>query len=966
MGIAITSRLTRGTDNTAPFSLFEEQDAALSHSTVNTISDRDAIPEWRRRAKMLVYVIENDNYYRLGTNLTIAGQVWTLYTFGIPDNVVTEDEIFDMDGYIKPDLIRNVFLNDSYVVDSEAEMLALSTVTGNFVIRSDTNSIFVKLNNDNPSDIGDFAEITYPAAVLSVNGLTGAVVISITSLIAADVSGFNTKISESAKILEIEASISDLQDQIDSAGLTFTNGITDTGGVISLGGTTTANIAINADSAGARAFTVGAATAFNSITMRASNVGSTNYGTFTINSSTTSISRVVSGLAFSLQLSSTGGLVTDGLSTGGLQNAADYRANYTSRSLADWGNVISQLGGKNLDTTVTAPGSGQNGYVLSWNNINQEYELIVPPTGTGTVTGTGVSGRVAFWSGTSAIDSDSTFTFTNSILKVPRFNNSLATAPSTNVTDGDLYYDSVIDDYRLRGNGVWTNITRPGDSSIDDTNSPYSLSEANRNFITYVNTSAGDVTIDLSSTSLSKHWIQTFVNVGTGSIILDAGTNTLNAVSNTCSTQYGAFTVTYAGSGIYFAIGALGAAGGNLPNGNGTTVNEAGGVDVGGLLVADIVIDADNLQVNFTNIGNFIVGVTGNDTFMVSHTSGIERIYANAPLILNSVITGSIPTASNYEGGVLYDTTLNVIKYSDGLTWHTLQNALSSGNGTSISGTSVNLGGTITSDISFTTTGHNVAFAGGVFAATAGSYQFAVDPTAGVIIDLPSGATGDLYYRKNTGYLARLPIGTTGQVLKVSGGLPAWGTDNTGGGGLSDGDYGDVVVGGSGTTMTIDNQAVGFSKIVNSASAGLSVIGRSTNSAGSFAEIAATTDGTALVLNGTTLGFGTIVTAGIANSAVTYAKMQNASGGTRILGRASGSSGVYAEIAATTNGQVLKRSGGSLLFGNVETVSFTVSTLPSASTAGQMIYVSDESGGAVIAFADGTNWRRLTDRAIVS
>ena len=31
-----------------------------------------------------------------------------------------------------------------------------------------------------------------------------------------------------------------------------------------------------------------------------------------------------------------------------------------------------------------------------------------------------------------------------------------------------------------------------------------------------------------------------------------------------------------------------------------------------------------------------------------------------------------------------------------------------------------------------------------------------------------------------------------------------------------------------------------------------------------------------------------------------------------------------------------------------------------------MIYVSDETGGAVPAFSDGTNWRRVTDRAVVS
>lgn len=31
-----------------------------------------------------------------------------------------------------------------------------------------------------------------------------------------------------------------------------------------------------------------------------------------------------------------------------------------------------------------------------------------------------------------------------------------------------------------------------------------------------------------------------------------------------------------------------------------------------------------------------------------------------------------------------------------------------------------------------------------------------------------------------------------------------------------------------------------------------------------------------------------------------------------------------------------------------------------------MIFVTDESGGSVPAFTDGTNWRRVTDRAIVS
>lgn len=54
----------------------------------------------------------------------------------------------------------------------------------------------------------------------------------------------------------------------------------------------------------------------------------------------------------------------------------------------------------------------------------------------------------------------------------------------------------------------------------------------------------------------------------------------------------------------------------------------------------------------------------------------------------------------------------------------------------------------------------------------------------------------------------------------------------------------------------------------------------------------------------------------------------------------------------------------SLLF---QAKSYTVVGLPAAATYPRgVIYVSNESGGAVLAFSDGTNWRRVTDRAVVS
>lgn len=45
---------------------------------------------------------------------------------------------------------------------------------------------------------------------------------------------------------------------------------------------------------------------------------------------------------------------------------------------------------------------------------------------------------------------------------------------------------------------------------------------------------------------------------------------------------------------------------------------------------------------------------------------------------------------------------------------------------------------------------------------------------------------------------------------------------------------------------------------------------------------------------------------------------------------------------------------------------FTVATAPVAANTGEQIFVTDEVGGSVPAFWDGADWRRVTDRAIIS
>jgi hypothetical protein len=71
----------------------------------------------------------------------------------------------------------------------------------------------------------------------------------------------------------------------------------------------------------------------------------------------------------------------------------------------------------------------------------------------------------------------------------------------------------------------------------------------------------------------------------------------------------------------------------------------------------------------------------------------------------------------------------------------------------------------------------------------------------------------------------------------------------------------------------------------------LSVFGRSANSSGVGADLAAGTDGHVLRRSGTSLGFGTVATAGVADAAITLAKMANLAQD-QFIGRTTASTGV--------------------------------------------------------------------------
>lgn len=96
--------------------------------------------------------------------------------------------LLDASGKIAASLLPTLAITDTYVVSSEAAMLALSAQRGDVAVRTDLNRCYI-LATDDPTLVGSWQELLTPAdAVLSVNGKTGAVTLSHTDVGAAPTS----------------------------------------------------------------------------------------------------------------------------------------------------------------------------------------------------------------------------------------------------------------------------------------------------------------------------------------------------------------------------------------------------------------------------------------------------------------------------------------------------------------------------------------------------------------------------------------------------------------------------------------------------------------------------------------------------------------------------------------------------------------------------------------------------------
>lgn len=152
-------------------------------------------------------------------------------------------------------------------------------------------------------------------------------------------------------------------------------------------------------------------------------------------------------------------------------------------------------------------------------------------------------------------------------------------------------------------------------------------------------------------------------------------------------------------------------------------------------------------------------------------------------------------------------------------------------------------------------------------------------------------------------------LGPDGEVIPLGGGE----------GGISDGDKGDITVASSGTVWSIENNAVVTAKIADSNvtdakisnRTALSVWGRSANSTGVGADMAAGTDGHVLRRSGTTLGFGTLAAGAFAANTIPLTAVANITAQS-VLVNATGSGAAPTAVALAASQLVGRGATGNI------------------------------------------------------
>lgn len=154
-----------------------------------TLAERDAIVAGNRKAGMLVLVTADNQIYQLSSDLL----TWTVFSQAPSSHTHHFEDLPLVGGKLPEYLIPAIAISDTFVVASEAAMLALNAQRGDMAVRTDINTTYV-LSNETPTLKASWIALRTPTSV----SLAGAGPIQISGTQANPVVGIaNATLSSS-------------------------------------------------------------------------------------------------------------------------------------------------------------------------------------------------------------------------------------------------------------------------------------------------------------------------------------------------------------------------------------------------------------------------------------------------------------------------------------------------------------------------------------------------------------------------------------------------------------------------------------------------------------------------------------------------------------------------------------------------------------------------------------------------